>query len=667
MPAHMVTESLLELSLNAVCGNIKELIMIGNRLVDSADDILTETESEVDEVLQKSKDMPFYLVGHAMKMNELKDALDKQGDFQGTITEYIQTLPPVFLNEIFNRLLRDLTLIHVDELEIEEFLKDRWSCINRIRYRFHLILKSMFRSKVSVMNLSPISNYLFRALGEYLIDNEDFMDNKTLELVEEKSQCVFLPALKNCEPFLDNLTTLSLQNMANGPLIWMISSNCLKLWHLDISGDLFDLRRYYVTKTNDEDCGAVDKYGKRLYEKAEFLNSLCSLYGNDDRYHDTYGRVEGCYVLKSLKLPNVKWEREEEIQLLCESFKLLQQLPELEELEGVDLLHTMSKLNQLPYPPVMLKLKKFSNKPGSTVFKVEPNQLKNVHLPLIKEVEFVISPSVPLATIEIFPNMRHLNLTSYKDNSSSFNDITQYLTNLQSLNMEVMHELSIKDLCELAEHCPYLESLKLTCPALKNALQEFDVDTEEDKTEEDSHSPRANIDQSQGDTYECEEPSDILKIFRTYCNKLINIINSLEDNDVYVPKLLNLDALQLYGMQSVDAAALSKCVKGCPNLSTLEIGIKGKDANCNIEFDDNLIGRVVCRLKNLEKFNLFADSGFGQTFVFKGITGMSVGYILNFCRNMCSIGTLVNWNVSVDEVKSLNDYFKTNNFVLRLE
>lgn len=156
-------------------------------------------------------------------------------------------------------------------------------------------------------------------------------------------------------------------------------------------------------------------------------------------------------------MPNVKWERKEEIQLLCESFKLLQQLPELEELEGVDLLHTISKLNQVPYPPVMLKLKKFSNQPGRTLFKVEPKPLKKVHLPLVTEVEFTISLSVPLATLEIFPNMRHLSLTSYNSDSSSFNDITKYLTNLESLNLEVMHELSVENLCELAEHCPHLQ------------------------------------------------------------------------------------------------------------------------------------------------------------------------------------------------------------------
>lgn len=65
--------------------------------------------------------------------------------------------------------------------------------------------------------------------------------------------------------------------------------------------------------------------------------------------------------------------------------------------------------------------------------------------------------------------------------------------------------------------------------------------------------------------------------------------------------------------------------------------MKKKDANCNIEIDeidDSFVGQVICRLKNLENFNLFADSVFWQTFVFKGITVMSVVHILNFCRNM---------------------------------
>lgn len=74
-----------------------------------------------------------------------------------------------------------------------------------------------------------------------------------------------------------------------------------------------------------------------------------------------------------------------------------------------------------------------------------------------------------------------------------------------------MHELSVENLCELAEHCPHLQQLKLTCPALKTKLQEFGVKTEEDKIGKDSHS--ANIDQSQGDTYESQEPSGILKSF----------------------------------------------------------------------------------------------------------------------------------------------------------
>ncbi|XP_063604366.1 uncharacterized protein LOC134779918 [Penaeus indicus] len=663
MPARMETESLLELSLNAVCTNIEQLIVIGNSVVDASYDILTGTKEKF---LHMLREFPQYLLRNAKELIDLGDAFDERGHFQGIVTDYIKTIPPVFLNEIFNRLLSNLTLIQVNEFEIEEFLNDRWSWIKRIRYRFHLILKSILSSKVSVMNISPISNYLYRAIVEYLIDKV-LMDSEILEMVEEKSKSVFLPAIIECEPFLGSLTTLSLQNMAYGPLIRLISSNCSNLWHLDISGDLFDLQRYFLTKTNDEDCRGADKCGRKLYEKADFLNSLCSLYGGDDRYHDVYGRGAGCYVLKSLKLPNVKWEREEEIQLLCESLKLLQQLPELEEFEGVDLLHTMSKLNQLPYPPVMLKLKKFSNKPGTTLFKVKPRQLKTVHLPLVTEVEFMISPSVPLATLKIFPNMRHLSLTSYIYDSSSFKDITKYLTNLESLNLEVMHELSVENVCELAEYCPHLESLKLTCPALKTELQEFGVETEEDKIEEDSHSPRVKIDQLQGDAYECHEPFGTLNIFPKYYNNLRSIIDSLEYNDSFVPKLSNLDALRLYGMQSVDAAALSKCVQGCPNLRTLEIGMKEKDPNCNIKIDDSFIGQVMCRLKNLENFNLFADSAFGQTFVFKGITVMSVGYILNFCRNICSIGTIGNWNVTAEEVKSLNYFFKKNNFVLRLE
>ncbi|XP_042861171.1 uncharacterized protein LOC122246585 [Penaeus japonicus] len=491
MLARVAIDSLLNLSLNAVCKNMNELMTFASLFLWRSNyDTFLETGKKIDEVIQSGREHMFFGYG----VDERNDALEQQGNFHCVISGYIQNLPPVFHNEIFNRLLSQLTFMQVDEGQIEAFLRDRRSCINRVRFHFTLILNSMLTSKVSVMNVNPISMYLHSALAKYLIDNKDSIDDETVERLEEKSMNIFLPAIVKFENSFESLTTLSLQNMANGPLMWMISLECPNLWHLDVSGEPFDLALHQASKTNSGECGAVDKKGRRHKERAEFLNSLCSLYGNDNQWHEKYGKVNGCFVLKSLLLPKLKWEREEELQLIRETIQIIQKLTELEELMGVNLLNSFSTLNRLPYPPFMLKLKKFSNQPGEIFFDVEPELLRKVHLPLVTEVEFVINLPIPLTTLEIFPNMRHLSLTPYSYDSHNFNDIAKYLTNLQTLNLEVLHELSVESVCELAEHCPNLESLYLTCPSLRTALQEHACEeTKNNRTEEDSQPPGTKI------------------------------------------------------------------------------------------------------------------------------------------------------------------------------
>lgn len=68
--------------------------MIGNHLIDSEDDILTLTGNDIDEFREKSNYLPFFLICHAREM-ELKEALDKQGNVQGIITDYIHSSPCV--------------------------------------------------------------------------------------------------------------------------------------------------------------------------------------------------------------------------------------------------------------------------------------------------------------------------------------------------------------------------------------------------------------------------------------------------------------------------------------------------------------------------------------------------------------------------------------------
>ncbi|KAK8724642.1 hypothetical protein OTU49_011185 [Cherax quadricarinatus] len=680
MPALNLPECLLQLALKAVCKNVEMMMTKATHLTESADDVLQKAEEEVHRELAKKRFEELFTGNVSattrnsykatLRLKSVKKLLKNHGDFPHILREYLGPVPAVFLNDVFNRVLASVAKIIVyDEVQIEDFMDDKWSFGPRVRVAFHFLMKSILYPNVSTLDISPVTNTFFMVLAEYLMKHGTYKNNIFVMEMEEKKREIFTCTLAAYKNMLVNLTSLSLQNLAHGDLLFLICCHCPNLWHLDISGELFNLQRYCVKKMNAGET-AVDEDGTRNYEEADFLDALRCLYGNSVLSQTKYeGVVIGCQYLKTLLLPDIKWEDKEENTLFDEIVRLLLYAPDMEEIKGVSLLYVLWKINKMEHPPIMLKLKKFDGKTGGhSVICVSHKQLKKVHLPFVTEVNIVLNVLLPPVTLEIFPNMRHLTVSPDDYRSYTFDDMMPYLRNLHTLDMELMHELSISNMCDIAENCRSLESLTLTCPALR--MQAVALSEDQIPMERPVRNPSPPVARMSGRNkieYEPHKSLDMLIPFLEYAKVLMKIDPApYEKDNSQVPNFSRLHTLQFFGVHSVDAAAFYKCIKGSPYIQTLTLVAQDKDDNCNIELDDDFVGRIAPLLKRLRNITLSVENVKNCSNVMKKFTGMAIEHLVKFCSDIRSIGSVTSWNISSDEVKALNYCFLKNNYILRL-
>ncbi|XP_045600301.1 uncharacterized protein [Procambarus clarkii] len=684
MPALNSPVRLLKLSLEALCKNINTMVAKATHLTESTDDVLEVAEEEIQVLAKKQIDelyagtlstaVPRNPCRAALNLKRVKTLIQKRGDFSQKLCEYLQHLPAAFLNEVFNKVLANIAKIIVyDEEQIENFIDERWSFAPRVRVAFHFLLKSMLFPYVSTLNISPVTNAFFLVLAEYLMKHDNYKDTVFVKEMEGKKRNIFAGGITANKNSLLNLTTLSLQNLADGELLWLISSYCPNLWHLDISGNLFNLQRYCVIeKSAGGYVTAVDKNGRRNYEEAEFVHSVGNLYGNQriSQTSDKYdGCPGGCKYLKTLLLPDVRWEKLEEDILLDDVQQLLMYAPDMEEVTGVCLFYVLCKINEMEYPPIMLKLKKFDGKTGGhSLIGVSPARLRQVRLPFIMDVNIDLNVFMPPVTLEIFPNMKHLTLTPYDYRSYTCNDILPYMKNLHTLDLELTHELSISNMCDIAENCRSLEYLTLTCLALRmQALDLSEDQINKEQLERISSPPVVRMDVKNKKEYEPCKSLGALKSFPEYAKAIMKIAPApYEKSNSQIPNFSKLHTLQFFDIRSVDAAALYKCIKGSPKIQTLTFVALKKGDNCNIELDDDFVGRIAPLMRRLRDITISAQDDTRCNIVLDKFTGMAIEHLVKFCSDIQSIGTMSNWNITLDEVRALNYCFMKNNYILRL-
>ncbi|KAG7163594.1 hypothetical protein Hamer_G002805, partial [Homarus americanus] len=182
---------------------------------------------------------------------------------------------------------------------------------------------------------------------------------------------------------------------------------------------------------------------------------------------------------------------------------------------------------------------------------------------------------------------RHLTVTPYDYRSYNFDDILPYLTNLHTLNMELTHEVSISNICDIAENCKLIESLTLTCPALR--MQAVDINEDLIAIEEPERNSPSPLLIKNIPGKKMNEPQESLHILRSFpeYQALLKIDPApYEKDNSQIPNFLRLHTLQFFGIRSVEAAALYKCIKE-PIVQTLTFVAQEIGDDCRIELNDD--------------------------------------------------------------------------------
>ncbi|XP_042231462.1 uncharacterized protein LOC121872625 [Homarus americanus] len=680
MPVVNPAESLLKLSLQAVCSNVKVMVTRAADFTESADAVLQVAEEQVHKLLLSQTQNRYGQDTYdnvekrgssaSIKFKNIQDLFKKHNNSTEIISKYLENLPAAFLNEVFKRtLILVAGIIVYDEEQIENYMADKWSFVPRVKVAFHFLMKSMLFPSVSSLDISPITTAFFQVFAQYLMKHDTVKEDILVKLLNNKEKDIFLSTIITYKKRLTNLTSLSFQNLAHGELVWLISCQCPNLWHLDLSGGLFDLQRYCVTEmSGGQHVTAVNTNGTRNYQEADFVGAICGLYGNHGFQHTIYdGIAQGCLNLKTLLLPECKWEKHEEDALLDGIKELLLHAPYIEEITGICLIYILCKLNELEYPPILLKLKKFNGKTGGhNLVGVAPRRLKKVQLPFVTEVIMSLNVFMPSVTLEIFPNMRHLTVTPYDYRSYNFDDILPYLTNLHTLNMELTHEVSISNICDIAENCKLIESLTLTCPALR--MQAVDINEDLIAIEEPERNSPSPLLIKNIPGKKMNEPQESLHILRSFpeYQALLKIDPApYEKDNSQIPNFLRLHTLQFFGIRSVEAAALYKCIKE-PIVQTLTFVAQEIGDDCRIELNDDFVGRIAPLLKKLRNLKIFAEDDQKHIIPIANLTSLGIEHILRFCFDIRSIGNMASWNLTADGVKILNNIFKKDNYIFKV-
>lgn len=679
MPAFNTPKSLVDLSINGLCKSVFHILNQVLDITEKTDAAFHSVENQIGEAFLKGRASKS--VGSAKKkldLSNVRQMVKRCGDITVPFLGYIEDIPYEFSNLIFTKVLNELHFringfdedFDVEENERGHGLK--WSYPSRIQVLFRVLVKFLFSHKTFVFNINTFTDGYLELLKNFLLIKEFYKSDDYMSRIEEVNHNGFISAVLTFKTEFSSLTSLSMRHLASGELLWNICCHCPNLWYLDLSGEMFDLQRYCVIEAAaGEFVNALTTKGKRLFKEADFIESLCGLYGNRGECHSKFeGTPVGCYHLRRLLLPNYYWDLSEEAIMVEEMIEILGQLVYLEEVSGVCLYNVLCKLNESrPSKPLMLKLKKFDGTAGGhQLVAVDPKRLSRVKLPYVEEVIFIANVVMkPSALQELFPNLKHLTITPYDSRAYNFDSILPYLSNLVSLDVEFLESLSLGNMCELAKLCRSLKYLSITCPALTGETDEtFDTSSMENIAEKNKKvSPfHLRVDKDKKREYEMKYWDGNKFIVYYYLAKLEAAYKyDKHKADAVIPEFSKLLKLQFFGLKYFDEETLYQIILGVPFLQAFTL-VLTLGSSSMIRISDLYIGRLAPHLKRVKDVIIAAERPSEDYYL--PLSGETIAHLIHFCQDIRSISRVGDWKMSQTEVEGLNYFMAHENFALRI-
>ncbi|XP_064094996.1 uncharacterized protein LOC135207270 [Macrobrachium nipponense] len=675
MPAFNAPKSLVDLSINGLCKSVFHILSQVLDLTEKTDAAVHSVENQLGEAFLKGK--AFKSLGSARKKLELSNVrqmVKHCGDITVPFLEYIEDMPHEFSNIIFSKVLNELHFwIHGsdEDFEVEENEKDhdlKWNYLSRIRILFRVLVKCLFSHKTFVFNVNTFTEGYLKKLKNFVLIKEFYKRDDYMSQIEMNHK-FFVSAFLAFKIEFSSLTSLSMRHLASGELLWNICCHCPNLWYLDLSGEMFDLQRYcYIEAAAGEFVNALTRKGKRLFKEADFIESLCGLYGNRGESHSKFeGTPVGCYYLRRLLLPDYYWDLSEEAIMVEEMIEILGHLAYLEEVSGICLYNVLCKLNESrPSKPLLLKLKKFDGTAGGhQLVAVDPKRLSRVKLPHVEEVIFIANVVMkPSALQELFPNLKHLTITPYDSRAYNFDSILPYLCNLVSLDVEFHESLSLGNMCELAKQCQSLKYLSITCPALIGKT--FDASSVENIAVKNKKvSPfHLRVDKDKKREYEMNYCEGSKFIVYNYVDKLEATYKYIKYKaGAVIPEFSKLLKLQFFGLKYFDEETLYQIILGVPFLQAFTL-VLSLGSSSMIQISDSYIGRLAPHLKRVKDVIIAAERPNEDYHL--PLSGETIAHLIHFCQDIRSISRVGDWKMSQIEVEGLNYFMAHENFVLRI-
>ncbi|KAK4315654.1 hypothetical protein Pmani_013142 [Petrolisthes manimaculis] len=704
MPPVNQPKPLYSMAEDALCYYIY-MVSIGASMTDSTDkNVVNE---ELDKLFLNEKHnlkipnnikLPKYVMNKfksAVHLKRTKLVLEKHGHVLKILSKQFETLPASFVNNIINKIFAFMSKMIVDDdKQIRDYLNDEWSFGPRLRIGLHIILMSMFSSKVSNLNFNPVSNRFCNVLANFFMKPEE-EDNPLINDIEEKKEDILTNTIFEYTENLKNITSLSLQNLASARLVWKISCCCPNLWYLDISGNLCDLERHCelekirevidITKAAkgvaDNGSDNLQTTMDRLVNNKKFENFISALGGfyakNDIELDTCEGLPVGCFYLRTLFLPEIDWNSAEELMLQDHVGSILEHCKEIQEIQGINMFSIFFQRSGLENFPHILKLRKFCDREFHKALLAPVVEIfGRIGVPFVEEVDMVLNYFMGPKTLEHFPNMKHLKVCPLSKDAYTLTSMLPYISNLHSLDIKLTHSITIDDMCQLAKNCQQLESLKIECPGLRlNSDGGGDDDDNGSKSEKtvkrettmlkkkpQCAKTKRKLQQQQGPRSRHKRLN-----FPQYIQSWLKKDHApFERENSPIPKFSRLHTLMFSGMQHIEAAALYKCIRGSPKVCTFSLIVVRKVGDLIQDINDEFVCRICPLMKCLQHFTLSAETEEHLCVMMYGLTSASVEHLQYQCENLLSIGNVASWSMTTKEVKDLNKNFETQNYILRL-
>ncbi|XP_068219931.1 uncharacterized protein [Palaemon carinicauda] len=700
MPPYNTPKSLVDSSIKALCENISPILQRVDAITKKFNKPLVAVHMNVnpnqDQIEAFLKGVPckpvdpkidglnFYNAGQMIKCSE---------EITTPFLEYMKELPFEFRNRIFTEVLKSVCYeitscsYRNDIRETKNLLAVK--CFSKMKFMLLVLIKCFVSPKaIYTFDINELTEGYFRMIKECIFDNGKYKNDEYMFEMQQISHWVFASTIISFKSGFSSLTKICMRNLASGALLWNICCYCPNLWHLDISGEMFDLQRYCVYEAAaGEFVDALTSSGKRLFKEADFVEALGGLHGNDGQGHGKFdGTAEGCYFLKTLLLPNYNWEAREEAIMVEEMIKIFETLLYLEEVSGVCLYNVLCKLNESKrYRPLMLKLKKFDGTAGGhRLVGVDPKRLNKVKLSCVEEVVFVANVVMrPSNLQELFPNLKHLTITPYDSRAYTFHSILPHLSNLVSLDVEFLHSLSLENVCELAKQCRSLKNLSITCPALLDELpvaggieniaekyrkvSPFHLRADKEK-ESDYFSVKyykevyTTCDRSTVYSY-MEKLNTKVCAYMKYLKVIKESYSSKSKTDGVIPEFSRLSKLQFFGLKYLDKDTLYQIILGAPFLQAFTL-VLTLGPHSTIQISNSYIGRLAPHLRRVRDVIIAAEKPNDDYYL--ELDSESIAYLMHFCQDIRSISRVGDWDITPSEVENINCFMMCENLVLRV-